>query len=120
MVDDDIDFSNATAARIRSWGHKVVLCHNWLSVMVKLKNHGVDLILADVQTPTGNGLSVMEFLSEDPIIRSTPTVFLTGLNDNDTIRRCEFLNAGYLHKGSNFGPQLQKMIGQHASETCAA
>ena len=115
IVDDDIDFANMIAASVRSWGYDTVVCHNWLTVMVKLKKHDIDLIIADVETPTGNGLSVIQFLSQDPIVANTPKVFVTGLNDDKTKQHCQNLNASHIHKSNTVMHDLKAFCRAHAS-----
>ena len=114
IVDDDIDFANMVAASMRAWGHETVVCHNWLTVMVKLKKHDIDLIVADVETPTGNGLSVIQFLSQDPLVAGTPKVFVTGLSDDRTRQQCKNLSADYIHKSSTVMQDLRDYCERHA------
>ena len=116
IVDDDIDFANMIAASVRSWGYDTVVCHNWLTVMVKLKKHDIDLIIADVETPTGNGLSVIQFLSQDPIVANTPKVFVTGLNDDKTRQHCQNLGAGHIHKSNTVMHDLKAYCRSHACD----
>ena len=117
LVDDDIDFATMMTTTIRSWGHEAVVCHNWLSVMVKLKEHSIDLIIADVETPTGNGLSVMEYLTHDPVVNQLPRVFVTGLNDDQTKQRCAAMNAHHIHKSSTVMKDLRDYIENQHAET---
>ena len=110
IVDDDVDFAQLLATSVQAWGHDSIVCHNWLSVMVKLKNNEVDLIIADVETPTGNGLSVIEYLSTDPMVMGIKKVFVTGLNDDTTKQRCVKLRSDYIHKSSTVMSDLKQYI----------
>ncbi|QDT05568.1 Gliding motility regulatory protein [Rubripirellula lacrimiformis] len=106
LIDDDVDFADAAAMSLRSLGHNITVTHNWLSVMLKLKDGNFDAIVADIQTPTGNGLTAMGFLSQDPKISQIPKVFVSGLNDPETIQSCQSLNAMYLHKSATVFNEL--------------
>lgn len=84
--------------------------------MVKLKKQPVDMIVADVETPTGNGLSVMEFLSSDPLVSDLKKVFVTGLNDDSTKQRVREMNADCVHKTSDVMQNLKRYCEDFASQ----
>ncbi|QDS95788.1 Transcriptional regulatory protein ZraR [Roseimaritima multifibrata] len=108
-IDDDIHFAEILRIRLESWGHDVVIKHNWLAVMIALNQPNFDLIIADVETPTGNGLTAIEQLSQDPEIASIPKCFVTGLSDSQTIQRCCNSRATYLHKSPILFDELQRL-----------
>lgn len=97
-IDDDADFLAAMKLTAEAKGHMVTGTHNWLSFMLELRNHEFDAIIADIETPTGNGLTAIGFLNEDEAIRNIPKVFVTGRCDPSTVSQCRSLNARYLHK----------------------
>ena len=109
-IDDDLDFANAMKIAIESWGHHVTLTHNWLNFMREMKPDTFDVIVADVETPTGNGLDAISFLCTDPSVQEIPKAFVTGRSDAETVRKCRNLNALYLHKSSDVFVELKSFI----------
>jgi CheY-like chemotaxis protein len=98
--------------RLESWGHDITTAHNWLSAMMLMGKHEFDLMIIDVETPTGNGLTACSDLSDNAKIAATPKVFITGRSDVETLQRCRELNADYIHKASRVFDELQKLIDQ--------
>lgn len=114
-IDDDLDFANAMQVAIESWGYQVTLTHNWLNFMRELKPGVYDAIVADVETPTGNGIDAISFLSTDASVAEMPKVFVTGRNDAETVRKCQDLGAHYVHKSSDLFVQLQSFLADVAA-----
>ena len=110
VIDDDTDFCDLIRMRLESWGHSVTVVHNWLSAMMVAGREDFDVMLVDVETPTGNGLTACKDLADNPKIAATPKVFVTGLSDDDTIRQCRELNAQYLYKSSTVFDDLQRIL----------
>ncbi|MGB7326113.1 MAG: response regulator [Rubripirellula sp.] len=110
-IEDDIDFGDMLELQLTAWGHKVTLTRNWLSMMMTINTQPFDAIIADIETPTGNGLTALSFLSEDEKVREIPKIFVTGLNDAETRNRCEAINAAYVHKSSTVMVDLKTVLG---------
>ncbi|NND96175.1 MAG: response regulator [Pirellulaceae bacterium] len=106
VIDDDTDYTEMMRLRLESWGHTPTIVHNWLSAMMKTSRESFDLMLIDIETPTGNGLTACKDLCNDPKIAATPKVFITGRSDDDSIQRCYELNAKYIHKSSGVFDEL--------------
>lgn len=111
-VDDDIDFARLMRMQLESWGHDVTVVHNWLSAMMLIGRKEFDVMLLDIDTPTGNGLTACSDLSSDQKVADTKKVFITGRSDPETVQRCRQLNAGYIHKGGNPFDQLRTVLEQ--------
>lgn len=112
IIDDDIDFANMIATAVTSWGYQSVVCHNWLTAMLKLKTMPIDVLIADVETPTGNGISVIDFLSSDTKVAKMEKAFVTGLSDETTKRKIRDLDSHYFHKSSDLMGQLKEFCDQ--------
>ncbi len=108
LVDDDVDFVKALAERCRSLGMEVQKAHNTLTALTILGLGAPDIICLDLEMPTGNGLSVREFLMSDPTVADVPVVILTGHRNEGTIRRCAEVRARYVHKSPDYWPQLKR------------
>lgn len=110
VVDDDKDFANALASRIRYLGLEVETASNPLTAMSMIAAHPPDLLCLDVDMPTGNGLEIREFLANDPVCRKTPVLIITGSKADETIQRCSELNANYVHKSPNYWQEVSAHI----------
>lgn len=110
VIDDDINFTDLMRMRLESWGHEVTVAHNWLSAMMLMGKVEFDVMLIDVDTPTGNGLTACRDLSVDPRIAGTPKVFITGCSAPETLQRCRDLGAQYIHKAARVFEELQKIL----------
>ena len=120
VIDDDTDYTEMMRMRLESWGHKPTIVHNWLAGMMQASRNDFDLMIVDVETPTGNGLTACRDLCDDPKIAATPKVFVTGRSDEETIQRCYDLGASYIHKASSVFDELKVLIeglGASASES---
>ncbi len=112
VIDDDIDYTDMMRMRLESWGHTATVANNWLSAMMQAGRNAYDLMLIDIETPTGNGLTACEDLCQNPKIDATPKVFITGCSDDASIQRCHELNAKYIHKSSNVFDELLQVIAE--------
>lgn len=112
VIDDDTDYTDMMRMRLESWGHAVTVAHNWLSAMMQAGRNEFDLMLIDIETPTGNGLTACEDLCQNPKIEATAKVFITGRSDDESIQRCYELNAKYIHKSSNVFDELLQVIAE--------
>jgi CheY-like chemotaxis protein len=121
IVDDDKEFADGIAARCRDLGLVVETARNSLTAIGIIAVRSPDLICMDVEMPTGNGLSVCEFLASDPAAASKPIIILTGRTDKGTIRRCHELHAYYVHKSpqvwQSLRPVICELLDFHPNET---
>jgi DNA-binding response OmpR family regulator len=69
-----------------------------------------DLIILDVNMPSGNGFSVCEMLAGDNQLSKIPVLIMTGQSDDETQRRCEKLGARYVVKGAGLWERLEPII----------
>lgn len=109
-IDDDVDFADAVILTLESAGHQITMTRNWLSFMRELNRHDFDAIIADVETPTGNGLTAIAFLNEEEKVRRIPKLFVTGRRDDETIQKCIGLDATYMHKSPGVFEQIKGFL----------
>ncbi len=114
-IDDDNDFLETVCMSLRQWGHDVTTTQNWLTFMRTLKEGDFDLIVADVMTPTGNGLTALSFLSEDAEVAEIPKAFVTGCSDAETVRGCYELGAMYIFKSPVAIRELKSFVSDVAT-----
>ncbi len=112
IADDDENLVDILSHRCRQLGLAVERAHDGMSALTNIDELEPDLVLLDVNMPSGNGLSVCEMLSGDEDLRHVPVIILTGRQDQETIRRCHMLAAYYIPKGAGVWARLQPLIGE--------
>ncbi|WDQ14559.1 response regulator [Rhodopirellula sp. P2] len=100
VIEDDADFSDILMKSLASWGHSPVAAFNWFSVMRTLEADDFDLIVTDIETPTGNALNAFDFLNREEKVRSIPKIVITGREGQETQRACLAIGAVYIHKST--------------------
>lgn len=120
VIDDDTDYTDLVRMRLELWGHEVTVVHNWLSAMMLMGKDEFDIMIVDVETPTGNGLTACNDLNQNPKIAATQKVFITGRSDAETIQRCRDIGAEYIHKGPRVFEELQNLVDQLANRSAVA
>ena len=115
IADDDEDLAAAIGHRCRLAGLIVETVYDGKSAVHKIDSLEPDLVILDVNMPSGSGLSVGEMISRDPRLKVIPLIMLTGCKDEETIRRCQCLSAHYVPKGpdawSRIEPLVQELLG---------
>ena len=77
LVDDDIDFVEATKTVLESKPYEVIVAHEGEEGLRKAREEKPDLILLDVIMPVKDGFTAAEQLKEDPQLSKIPTLMLT-------------------------------------------
>ena len=110
IADDDRDLVELIAMRCSQLGFGVHKAHDGISALKLIDDLQPDLVLLDVNMPSGNGLGICEILSDDEHLRNIPVVIMSGRTDTDTIRRCHNLMAYYVEKCSDVWSRLEPLI----------
>jgi CheY-like chemotaxis protein len=80
LVDDDVDFVEATKSLLETKGYDVSFAHNGEDGYQKAKTIIPSLMLLDVMmTHESEGFDVARKLSEDPATQKIPVLLLTGI-----------------------------------------
>jgi two-component system alkaline phosphatase synthesis response regulator PhoP len=82
VVDDDVDFCEATELLLDSKGYKVLLAHDGKEGLEKARAVKPDLVILDVMMPEMNGYDVCVVLKADPELKNTPVILLTAVDQN--------------------------------------
>lgn len=77
LVDDDIDFVEATKVILESKPYEVIVAYNGDEGLRKAREEKPDLILMDVIMPVKDGFTAAEQLKKDPQLGKIPTLMLT-------------------------------------------
>lgn len=116
LADDDRELVEALAARCLELGVKVEVAYDARTALRCICESRPDVICLDVKMPSGSGLSVCEMLVNDVELAQIPVIMLTGMTDEETIRRCHRMGAYYVLKSENVWqrlcPILCELLGQ--------
>ena len=80
LVDDDVDFCEATQLLLDSTGYKVVLAYDGKEGLEKARAEKPDLVILDVMMPEMNGYDVCVVLKADPELKKIPVILLTAVD----------------------------------------
>jgi CheY-like chemotaxis protein len=80
MVDDDVDFKEATTTLLEAKGYAMITAANGEEGYQKAKSEKPSLMLLDVMmTHDSEGFDVARKLKEDPATKDIPIVMITGI-----------------------------------------
>jgi two-component system alkaline phosphatase synthesis response regulator PhoP len=110
IADDDEGLVDALARRCQALGLEVAQAYDGTSALATIDALEPDLVILDVNMPSGSGLRVCEMVSQDPELQSIPVIVLTGRTDGETIAACNRLDACYVRKGPDIWSQLEPLV----------
>ncbi len=110
IADDDQDLVTALTRRCNALGLKVDSASNAMSALGKIEENRPDLVIMDVNMPSGNGLGVCEMMANHEELSSIPVIVLTGHCDPETIRRCHTFKAYYIKKGGDVWKHVEPLL----------
>lgn len=81
LIDDDLDFLNATETVLRSKSnYEVITATDGNTGLAKAKDEKPDLILLDIIMPVEDGFAAAKKLKADPELQDIPVVLLTSFS----------------------------------------
>jgi response regulator NasT len=96
IVDDDNELADTLVKALERAGHNASAAHSVDEAIAALSNTTPDLVVLDVRMPGWSGLQLSELLKQQFAI---PFIFLSGANDDETVRQATELGAlAYLVK----------------------
>ncbi|MEP0431702.1 response regulator [Rhodopirellula bahusiensis] len=110
VIEDDPEFCEILVKSLSDWGHDPTAVFNWFSVMRVLGSDQFDLIVTDIETPTGNALDAFESLNHDDQIRKIPKVVISGRQGKEIDHACLAIGARYIHKSATFMTDLRAVV----------
>ena len=108
--EDDPDLSNALALRLKSIGLSPMRTPDATHALIGVHRVSPDLIILDVEMPSGNGIAVCEMLASDPERSGIPIIIHTGRSDQETIDRCKKMGVHYVHKSTNSWEKIKTLL----------
>jgi two-component system alkaline phosphatase synthesis response regulator PhoP len=82
VVDDDVDFCEATKLLLDSKGYEVILAHDGKEGLEKVRAGRPDLVILDVMMPEMNGYDVCVVLKADKELKRIPVILLTAVDQH--------------------------------------
>jgi DNA-binding response OmpR family regulator len=79
LIDDDLDFVEATCVVLESVPYRVLVAHNGEQGLASARETKPDLIILDVIMPVEDGFQTLERLRADPALAHIPVMILTSL-----------------------------------------
>ena len=110
IADDDECLVDALARRCQALDLQVERARDGMSALTKIDALEPDLVILDVNMPSGSGLGICEMVSRDPDLKSIPVIMLTGRTDGETIASCNRLDAYYVPKGPDIWSRLEPLV----------
>ena len=84
LVDDDIDFVEATKIILENKPYEVIVARDGDEGIRRAREEHPDLILLDIIMPIKDGFTAAEQLKKDPQLRKIPTLMLTSFSTKGT------------------------------------
>lgn len=79
LVDDDVDFCEATKLLLESKAYEVVTAYDGKEGLEKVRVERPDLVILDVMMPEMSGYDVCVVLKADPELNKIPVILLTAV-----------------------------------------
>jgi CheY-like chemotaxis protein len=110
IADDDPVITYALAQRLQQLGFQVIRSPDAAHALMGAMKVEPDLIILDVNMPSGNGLAVCEMMASDPRYAGIPVVIHSVLSDEATKERCRQLGARYVEKSSKSWEEIKTLV----------
>ena len=119
IVDDDEGLRTAIAVRLASSGFRCITAGTGAQGLAEFSNGGIDLIVSDLNMPSGDGVSFAEAVRQTSEV---PIVFVTGFKDDFKRRVRSVQNIVTLRKpfdGRELAALIGAILGEHAATHAA-
>lgn len=80
LIDDDIDFVEATKLVLESKPYEVIVAHNGDEGLQKARKENPDLVLLDIIMPIKDGFTAAEQFKKDLKLSKIPLIMLTSFS----------------------------------------
>jgi CheY-like chemotaxis protein len=110
IADDDPVVVFALSRRLQQLGFQVIRSPDAAHALMGVMKVKPDLIILDVNMPSGNGLAVCEMMASDPRYAGIPVIIHSILGDEATRERCRRLGARHVEKSSKSWVQIKSLL----------
>jgi two-component system alkaline phosphatase synthesis response regulator PhoP len=80
LVDDDVEFCEATKLLLESQAYEVIVAHDGKDGLAKVRSEKPDVVILDVMMPEMNGYDVCVVIKEDSELKNIPVILLTAVD----------------------------------------
>lgn len=101
IVDDDLDFCEATKLILESKAYTVSLAHDGKEGLEKVRSEETDLVILDVMMPEMNGYDVCVVMKADPELSRIPVILLTAVHQ-EMFRTCFTKEMGLMTEADDY------------------
>ena len=105
IADDDPTLRGLLAETLMAYGAEVTAVSNGQEAVCEAILHPYDVCILDIEMPVMNGYEACVRLRESAFTKSLPVLFLTGLNDDDSIKKA-LATGGWDYVNKPFNPAL--------------
>ena len=117
VADDDPVILSALTRRLQRLGFQVMRSPDASHALLGVSKMLPDLLILDINMPSGNGLAVCEMMACDRRCAHIPVIVHSVLNDEAVKRRCKRLGAHYVEKSARSWREIkslvESLIGEH-------
>jgi two-component system alkaline phosphatase synthesis response regulator PhoP len=101
LVDDDVEFCEATQLLLESKGYEVDLAYDGKVGLDKIRADRPNVVILDVMMPEINGYDVCVIIKEDPELQDIPVILLTGV-DQEVFRTTYTQHMGLMTEADDY------------------
>ncbi len=87
VIEDDKYLCDIYRENLEGIGLKVIIAHNGVEGLKRIKKEKPDLILLDLVLPEKKGLDVLREIKEDKKLKNIPVIILSNLGEEEDIKK---------------------------------
>lgn len=110
IADDDAVVVFALARRLQQLGYTVLRSPDAVHALLGAMRARPDLVILDVNMPSGNGLAVCEMMASDPQYAGTPVIIHSAIADEATKLRSQRLGAHHVEKSARSWSEIRALV----------
>ena len=110
IADDDPVVTLAISQRLQHLGFQVFRSPDAAHALMGVMKIQPDLVILDVNMPSGNGLAVCEMMASDPRYAGIPVIIHSVIADDATRERCQRLGAHYVEKSPRSWAEIKSLV----------
>jgi CheY-like chemotaxis protein len=110
IADDDPGFVRMLARILEPSGVRVHETYDAISALTLIQRCPPDLVILDVNMPSGNGLSACEMMATDKFLSRIPVVIMSGDANDESVRRAQKMGAHFIQKGDEAPRRVRQLV----------
>jgi CheY-like chemotaxis protein len=110
IADDDFEITQSLVMRFERLGMTALRTADAVQIFFGVHKVKADLVVLDVNMPTGNGLVICGMLNRNESLASLPIIVYTGCSSEATMARCRALGAYYVLKAPHSWSAIERIV----------